>query len=219
MPRCARIVVPGYPHHVTQRGIRKATTFFDSTDYLTYLELLRELRQSAGVTIWAYCLMPNHIHMVVVPDSESGLAKLFRPLHSRYALRVNAAHGWQGHLWQERFYSVAMDETHTLAAMRYVEMNPVRAGLCSDPEDWRWSSIHAHLAEREHELVDIGATKEIVSDWRPYLQQATPGSLQDSLRKQTRTGRPSGDSRFIGELERITGKPLTPRKPGPQSRS
>jgi putative transposase len=130
VPKFPRLVVPGYPHHVTQRGVRRQQTFFDDTDYRAYIELIKELKLAAGVDIWAYCLMPNHVHLIAVPKAEHGLATLFGTAHHRYAKRVNAIHDWRGHLWQERFYSVVMNESHSLAAMRYVELNPVRAGLC-----------------------------------------------------------------------------------------
>jgi len=216
MPRTARLVVPTYPHHVTQRGIRGYKTFFSTLDYLTYLELLKESKRKADISIWAYCLMPNHVHLIVVPKVHDGLAKLLRQTHSRYALKVNSARGWKGHLWQERFYSTVMDEEHALAALRYVELNPVRAGLCARAEDWRWSSVHANLGKRDDELVDIKATLNLVSEWRTFLGEESPSAMQDSLRKSTRTGRPAGDDGFIDQLERETGKSLHRRRRGRQ---
>lgn len=218
MPRFPRIVVPGVPHHVTQRGIRKKPTFFEALDYLTYLELIRKYRDKAGVTILSYCLMPNHIHMVVVPQFEKSLARLFGPVHNQYAVKLNASHGWTGHLWQQRFYSVPMDERHTLAAMRYVELNPVRAGLCGTARQWRWSSALANLGMTSDGLVDTKATKALVSDWSAYLAEATVAEEQDALRKHTRIGRPLGNDRFIDMLEAQTGRTLRPRKTGSAKR-
>lgn len=202
MPRLPRIVVPGMPHHVTQRGIRKKKVFFRELDYRIYLELAREYKEKAEVDVWAYCLMPNHIHMVVVPRHESSLSKFFGPVHSRYAVRVNAVHGWQGHLWQQRFYSTVMDEAHTLMAMRYVELNPVRAGLCSNPREWRWSSIHPHLGKRDDSLVNENSTKSLVPNWAEYINGTTPAHQQDALRNHTRTGRPVGTAEFIDSVKR-----------------
>ena len=145
MPRFPRLVIPGYPHHVTQRGVRRQRTFFDAADYQAYLDLAFELLDEWPITFWAYCLMPNHIHAVVVPDDKDGLSKYFAVLHRRYARRTNLRHDWHGHLWQKRFFSVAMEETHAITALRYVEANPVRAGLCESPPDWRWSSAQANL--------------------------------------------------------------------------
>ena len=218
MPRFPRIVVPGVTHHVTQRGIRKKRTFFEALDYLTYLELIRKYRDKAGVRILSYCLMPNHIHMVVVPESERSLARLFGPVHNQYAVKLNASHGWSGHLWQQRFYSVPMDERHTLAAMRYVELNPVRAGLCSAAQQWRWSSALANLGMASDGLVDTKATQALVSDWSAYLAEATVADEQDALRRHTRIGRPLGNDEFIDMLESQTGRTLRPRKTGPAKR-
>lgn len=201
MPRAPRLVVPGLPHHVTQRGIRKKTTFFDVADYLAYLALLKKYMVKARVEIWTYCLMPNHIHMIVVPENTSSLAKLFGPVHCRYAARVNAAHEWQGHLWQQRFYSTVMDERHTLAAMRYVELNPVRAGLCKSPEEWRWSSVCANLGIDDSPLVNTEATRSLVDDWQSYLNEAASSEMMTSIREHTRSGRPAGSEYFIHNLE------------------
>lgn len=211
----ARVVVPGYPHHVTQRGSRRQRTFFGDADYLNYLELLSEFKATAGVDIWAYCLMPNHVHVVAVPQQEQGLAKLFGVTHHRYALRVNAEQGWRGHLWQARFSSFVMDEAHLLAVVRYIELNPVRAGLCARAEDWRWSSVHAHLNAVNDDLVDISPMHERISDWRGYLLEKDEPGILDNIRALTKTGRPAGDDKFIAELEAATGRRLRRRKPGP----
>ena len=200
MPRAPRLVVPGLPHHITQRGIRRKTTFFSFADYLAYLALIRKYQQVACVDIWTYCLMPNHVHMVVVPHRENSLAKFLGPVHSQYAARVNAAHEWQGHLWQQRFYSAVMDEHHALTAMRYVELNPVRAELCARPEDWRWSSARSNLGVEVDGLVDTAATSRLVDDLRSYLDEAIPTDTLDLIRKHTRTGRPVGSEQFVRSL-------------------
>jgi putative transposase len=214
MPKFPRLVVPGYPHHVTQRGIRRQQTFFDDSDYRTYIELIKELKTKTEVEIWAYCLMPNHVHLVAVPNQKQGLARLFGQAHHRYAKRVNAIHDWRGHLWQERFYSVVMDETHALAAMRYVELNPVRAGLCGRAEDWGWSSVHGNIGTKSDEILDRSTLHGVVSDWQNFLSEADRPGLVDSLRLQTCTGRPTGDDRFIDALERKTGRRIRRHNPG-----
>lgn len=215
MPRMARLVVPGYPHHVTQRGNRGQIIFPEKTDYLAYLELVTELKDEAGVDIWAYCLMPNHVHLVAVPQHKHSFAKLFGIAHRRYAQRFNAARGWTGHLWQDRFHSFVMDETHLLSAVRYVELNPLRAGLCSRPDDWRWSSAAAHLKGTPDSLVSISPMRERISDWHRYLCDEVTTETLDTLRKHTRSGRPSGGNEFIEELEALTGLRLRRRLPGP----
>ena len=136
MPRMARLVVPGFPHHITQRGGRKQRTFFEESDYAAYIRKLRGRLVEVEISIWAYCLMPNHVHFVAVPRAEDALSRLFGHVHAQYARRINKARDWQGHLWQERFHSVVLDESHLMAAVRYVELNPVRAGLSVAPQDW-----------------------------------------------------------------------------------
>ena len=215
MPKFPRLVVPDYPHHITQRGIRRQRTFFDDSDYAAYVDLIKNLKTAAGVEIWAYCLMPNHVHVIAVPKAKQSLARLFGTAHHRYAKRVNAIHDWRGHLWQERFYSVVMDESHTLAAMRYVEMNPVRAGLCKRAEEWPWSSVHENLGIGNNNMIKLADVRNIICDWRTFLAEDEKPELTDSLRKQTNTGRPSGDDRFIEELERKTGRRIRRSNPGP----
>ncbi len=216
MPKFARLVVPGYPHHVTQRGIRKQRTFFDHSDYQAYTELLANLRKSAGVRIWSYCLMPNHVHVIAVPSDRQALAKLFGVVHQRYAKRINAEHGWYGHLWQARFFSAVMDESHTLAAMRYIELNPVRAGLCERAELWPWSSVHAHLGTRTDPLIDSCSLIDDIDNWAVFLDEYSASDLIGSLRSTTRTGRPAGSNEFIDRLESETGRRIHRRKPGPK---
>ena len=208
MPRMARLVVPGYPHHVTQRGNRRQQTFFEDADYRAYVELLTKFKDRIGVSIWAYCLMPNHVHLLAVPRRREGLAKLFGLAHHRYARRINTIRGWQGHLWQERFYSFVMDEAHLLATVRYVELNPVRAGLCNRAEDWPWSSVHAHIRDAPDGLVTVAPMRERIADWRRYLAEDALPDLVNKLREHTQSGRPAGDDSFIDELEALTGRSL-----------
>lgn len=216
MPRMARLVVPGYPHHVTQRGSRRQQTFFRDGDYRTYVKLLAGRLRACRVTVWAYCLMPNHVHLVVVPETETGLADLFRTVHARYARTINETYGWQGHLWQERFHSFVMDEPHLLAAVRYVELNPVRAGLCPRPEHWPWSSVHAHLGTHDDPLMPTKPMHEFVRDWREYLAEPLSGEQLDVLRKHSNTGRPVGEKTFVRRLEALSGRSLVRNKPGPK---
>jgi len=158
--------------------------------------------------------MPNHVHLIAVPQSKQGLAKLFGTAHHRYAQRVNAIHDWSGHLWQERFYSVVMDETHTLAAMRYIELNPVRAGLCKRADEWPWSSVHRNLGSKRDEMIDDSDVRNLISDWRYFLSEEDKSGLVNSLRLQTITGRPSGGDHFIDVLEHRTGRQIRRRLPG-----
>lgn len=214
MARMPRLVVPGYPHHVTQRGIRCMNTFFSAEDYQAYLDLLVRFRDEAGVRIWAYCLMPNHVHLVVVPARKASLSDLFRQVHRRYTRRINFREDWRGHLWQERFHSFVMDERHLLAAVRYIELNPVRAGLILHPEDWRWSSVHGHLAGRDDDLLTVAPMLKRVGNWSQYLGTEVPEQDLQAIRCHSGTGRPAGDESFVECLEGLTGRTLKPGKPG-----
>jgi putative transposase len=189
------------------------TTFFDESDYLRYLDLLRDAMMRSGVEIWAYCLMPNHVHLVVVPAAEDSLARLFGQVHRRYTLRINEQHDWAGHLWQERFHSCVLDELHLLAAVRYVELNPVRAGLCAAPDAWRWSSALAHHAGSGDGIVTVQPMLERVRDWRGFLDSDHPIDPA-TLRRCARSGRPAGDGGFIRFIEQTTGRVLPREKPG-----
>jgi putative transposase len=214
--RVARVVVPGYPHHIIQRGNRRQKTFFSTADYLAYIDLLVDAKVDSEVEILAYCLMPNHVHFVAVPAHTTSLASLFQEAHRRYTRMINFRNGWRGHLWQERFHSFVMDEPHLIAATRYVELNPVRATLCRNPDDWRWSSVHAHLAGRDDPLVTVEPMLRRIRDWSAYLETSDDADSTDKIRLHTRTGRPAGSDHFLEQLETITGRKLRKRKPGPK---
>jgi putative transposase len=215
--RMPRLVVPGFPHHVTQRGNRRMKTFYCPEDYTAYLDLIVEFREMAGVEIWAYCLMPNHVHLVVVPESKDSLAIFFRHVHRLYTRRINLRERWTGHLWQERFHSFVMDEDHLIAAVRYTELNPVRARLCQYVEDWPWSSVHAHFAGEDDEVVSVAPMLRRVSDWNTYLSQGSSESELTGIRSHGRSGRPAGAESFLKHLQTLTGKCLEKQKPGPRA--
>jgi len=214
MARIARVVVPGLPHHVTQRGSRRMRVFESAEDFSTYLTLLAEKCHRAGVEVWAYCLMPNHIHCVAVPENNRSLALGFGKTHERFAWLVNRRNGWTGHLWQERFYSVPMDQEHATAALRYVLRNPVRAGLVDRPHDWDYSSARAHLGLVEDPLIRKGTLEGIVDDWPTFLSGDEHAAMSEALRRCTHSGRPAGDPSFVARLERKLGRRLRPRPAG-----
>ena len=219
MARIARVVLSGLPHHVTQRGNRRQQMFFVDEDYAEYRRLLASSCGRCGTTIWAYCLMPNHLHLVMVPSSEDGLRCAMGEAHRRYTRLINFRHGWRGHLWQERFHSFVMDEPHLLVAARYIERNPVRAGLCRTVEQWPWSSARAHLCGEDDELVSVRPLLELMPDWASYLADDEADRLADQFHRHTRTGRPLGSEDFIKGVEARLGRVLRPRKPGPKARS
>lgn len=215
MPRIARVVAPGAPHHITQRGNRRQRTFFSGDDYRAYIDLMREWCALHGVEIWAYCLMPNHSHLIAVPATEEGLRRAVGEAHRRYTRMVNFREGWRGCLWQGRFASFAMDDAYALAAAKYIEHNPVKAGLAARPQDWEWSSAAAHLAGRDDALVKAAPLLELFGgDWGEFLSKPVPKSVRDSLQRCERTGRPLGGETFIARLEAMLGRVLRPRKPG-----
>lgn len=172
MARLPRIVLPGIPHHITQRGNRRERVFFEDGDYALYLDLLAEAAERARVAIWSYCLMPNHVHIIAVPGDEDGLRRTFRYVHRHYTGYINARMRVTGHLWQGRFSSVAMDEAHLASALRYVALNPVRAKLVERAGDRRWLSTAAHLAGESDRFVDVAPGLERVGDFSAFLGEA-----------------------------------------------
>lgn len=218
MARLARIVVPGVPYHVTQRGNRRQQTFFADQDYELYRDLLGEAARKAGSEVWAYCLMPNHVHLIVVPSHADGLRMTFADAHRRYTAFINARHRWTGHLWQGRYGAVAMDEAHLMAAARYVAFNPVRAGLTKRPQDWPWSSVRAHLAATDDTLVDVAPLLDRFGDFRHLLARKEDEQAVRDLRLAETTGRPAGDRDWLADLELRSGRTLAPKKRGPKPR-
>ena len=188
--------------------------FLAEGDQETYLGLLREWCGRAGTEVWAYCLMPNHVHLILVPSTEDGLRAALGEAHRRYTRHVNSREGWRGHLWQERFHSCPMDEAHLLAGARYVELNPVRAGLVTRPQDWPWSSARAHLAGDDDGVAALGPLLARVADWRAFLEGGLDEGALEAIRRHARTGRPLGSEVFIEALERRLGRSLAPRRPG-----
>jgi len=216
MGRIARIVAPGYPHHITQRGNRRQATFFCDDDYRSYISLMSEWCGKLNVEIWSYCLMPNHIHLIAVPASEGGLRRAVGEAHRRYTRLINFREGWCGHLWQGRFSSFVMDEDYLIAAARYIELNPVRAGLCADAGEYAWSSAAAHLCGSDDELVKVEPLLGLVDDWKGLLSGEIVEKQAEEIRSHEKTGRPLGSTSFIGRLEKQLDRVLHKMKPGPK---
>jgi putative transposase len=217
MPRMARVIVPGLPHHVTQRGNRREAIFFEDGDQDVYCDLLAEHTRKCGVEVWAYCLMPNHAHLILVPRDESGLSRAIGAAHRRYTHFINARGRWTGHLFQNRFASVAMDEAHLVAAVRYVSLNPVRARLVARAEDWQWSSVRAHLNAEDDGLVSVRPVLSRIGDFAALIASRDETGFE-SLRASEGTGRPLGNADFIAGLERVLGRRLARRAPGRKPR-
>jgi len=218
VPRISRAVAPGFPHHVTQRGNRKQQTFFSDDDYHAYLDLIAEWCTAYSVELWGYCLMPNHVHLILVPENEESLALAVGKAHLKYSRRINFREGWRGHLWQNRFASYVMDEHYLLACARYIEMNPVRAKLVAHPAEWRWSSARAHLDATTDGIVKTGVLLDLVGNgWGEFLAEDIPSMDVAALRRHERTGRPLGDPDFVDRIENQLGRSLRRNRPGPKA--
>ena len=197
MPRIARVVAPCMPHHITQRGNRRQKTFFSEMDYRKYLELMSESCSPHGVHIWAYCLMPNHVHLIAVPENEVGLRKAIGEAHRLYTRYINFREKWRGYLWQGRFSSFPMDMHYLLAAVRYVELNPVRAGMVKNPGEYLWSSADAHLKKQDDILVETKPLLDMIPDCESFLGESVTKDDLEILRQHYRTGRALGSETFI----------------------
>jgi putative transposase len=217
MARIARFIVPGLPHHVTQRGNRRERIFFSDDDYALYRGLLASQCRKQGVACWAYCLMPNHVHLILVPDRQESLARALGETHRRYSTAINARLGVTGHLFQARFGSAAMDEEHLMAAARYVALNPVRARLVERAEDWRWSSVGAHLLGRDDGLVSVAPLIERCgASFADLIETAPSADAAAALRAAETIGRPVGSGAFLDRLAAGTGRDPRPRQRGPK---
>ena len=175
-------------------------TFFCEEDYQVYLALMAEWCRKLNVAVWCYCLMPNHIHLIAVPETEEGLRRAIGEAHRRYSVMINRRQKWTGHLWQGRFSSFPMDEAYLLAAARYIEMNPVRADLSSDPYAWKWSSAKAHADGTDDILVKASPLLRMVGDWKLFLRDADEEDA-NKIRGHERTGRALGSDSFLDSLE------------------
>ena len=215
MTRLARMVIADLPHHVTQRGNRREAIFFEDGDHEIYRDLLAEQTRKAGVEVWAYCLMPNHVHLILTPKRADGLGLAVGETHRRYTNFINARGRWTGHLFQSRFASVAMDEAHLMAAVCYVSLNPVRARLVAHAEDWPWSSVRAHLAGADDQLVTVRPVLDRTPSFADLLQGDRDEAFT-TLRRSEGTGRPVGAAEFVSGLERLLGRPIVRRAPGPK---
>jgi len=216
MARIARVVVPGLPHHIVQRGNRRQKVFFSDIDRAAYLDYLKIYAKPAGIKFLAYCLMDNHVHIIAVPDKEESLAQGFAEAHRRYTRMVNFREKWRGYLWEGRFKSYPLNEAHLYAAIRYIERNPVRAGMVRDAWDYPWSSARAHVLKQKGSLLEDSFLIEEIKDWKLFLSGKDEQADTNLLRMHLNNGRPLGNSHFVTELEKLTGRVLHKQKPGPK---
>ena len=214
MARLPRIVIPNTPHLITQRGNRGLDVFFCEDDAAAYLEIMAEQCARFGVSIWAYCLLPGRVHLLAVPQDETGLGRALGEAHRRYTKRINDREGWTGHLWQSRFSSFPMDEAYILPAAHFIEMSPVLSGLCKAPATFRWSSARAHLKGQDDALCKAAPLLERAPDWEAFLQKGVNIGKVQTITGHISTGRPLGSTDFIEKLESHTGRALKKRRPG-----
>jgi putative transposase len=218
MPRQARAVFAGVPHHITQRGNRSDDVFFSDEDRVAYLDWLAEYCKEHGVEVLAYCLMSNHVHLLAVPEQDDSLQRALKPLHMRYAQRVNRAQGWNGHLWQGRFFSSPLDNDYLWAALRYVERNPVRAGMVRRAENYVWSSAAAHCGRLESDLLSTSAAWKkqcaAIGDWSAWLALGDEEEELGRIRRNINKGLPCGSEAFVNRLSKQVGRTLDYRPRG-----
>ncbi|ESQ91930.1 hypothetical protein ABAC460_03265 [Asticcacaulis sp. AC460] len=211
------MVIPGVPHHVTQRGNRRERIFFEAGDEQIYLDLMSAQLRRHAVECWAYCLMLNHVHLILTPSDEGGLARAVGEAHRRYTAFVGTRGRWSGHLFQARFGSVAMDEDHLMAAFRYVALNPVKAKLTAKAEAWPWSSAQAHIAGMDSGHVTVAPGLDRIGDFSAFLADVPEDhALWSEVLMSEHTGRPVGSRAWIEHLEQASGKKLSPQKRGPK---
>ena len=216
MPRIARVCAVNYPHHVTQRGNNKEAVFFDDEDREFYLKIIGGYSKKWGLEIWAYCLMPNHVHLLVVPKQEESLARGIGGTNLVYTQYINRKYERSGRLWQNRFYSTIIEkESYLLTATRYIERNPVRAKIVKNAEDYKWSSATAHIMRTKDDILSKNWLDEKeLKTYKDFITIIENDKEVDFIRKATSVGRPLGTERFVKTLETLLCRDLLPKKIG-----
>jgi len=215
MPRIARVEALGVGHHVIQRGNRSQRVFFSEGDKREYLKILKLQTDLFKVDIWAYCLMDNHVHLIVVPWEKGSLTKAIGETNRLYTRMINFRNKWRGYLWQGRFSSFPLDSNYLYYCVRYVERNPVRSRLVKRAEDYDFSSARAHIMKRDDLLLKPFYLCQEIKDWKKYLEEIDDQERIDIIHKHILTGRPLGAQEFIEELEAESSRTLKRRKTGP----
>jgi putative transposase len=212
MPRIARIIAAGYPHHITQRGNNRSTVFFDDDDRQTYLSLLLKYTGKYKVVIWAYCLMDNHVHLLAVPETDTGLARGIGMTNMLYTQYLNRKLNQSGRIWQNRFFSCIVENNQYLwSVARYIERNPVKAGIAASAHEYCWSSAVAHVTGGSDPLVaaDTWLAPDERNGYAEFLCNEDE-EMDAGIRRATRTGRPFGTDQFIDQMEFCLNQKLRP---------
>ncbi|MDI6849941.1 MAG: transposase [Candidatus Saccharicenans sp.] len=212
MPRTRRIIFPNAPHHIIQRGNRNQKVFFTEDDKQLYLEILNHKSRLERVKIWCYCLMDNHVHIIAVPEDGASLRRAISETHKKYSLIINIRNNWKGHLWQGRFISYPMDETYLYRCMRYIERNPVRAGLVKRAEDYKWSSARAHIMGNKDLVLSPLPLAYKVQDWQSYLSETECEHDLRTFQENNSNGKPLGSEPFLRRIETELGIKILARK-------
>ncbi|MBI5873335.1 MAG: transposase [Candidatus Omnitrophica bacterium] len=217
--RLARLIARNMPHHVVQRGNRRQKVFFEKSDREFYLQLLEEKVKKYYVQVWAYCLMDNHVHLMVIPGEEKSLALAIGETHKEYTRMINFRQKWRGYLWEGRFKSFIVDERYLYAAIRYVERNPVRARIVNKAEDYEWSSARFHVRREPSGLLSDFYLLHDILDWPEYLKDNDREEDLKLFRRHGESGRPLGDPSGLMKLALKYGWELMPKKRGPKPKN
>lgn len=214
MPRKPRAIIPDVPYHITARANRGEFIFTSDKDRELYAEFIIQYTRKLDVKIYAWCIMGNHVHFILEPSTENGLADLFSIVQQRFSRYLNKKRNRYGRSWQERFYSTPLDIPHLYEAVRYVELNPVRAKITSDIFSYRWSSASGRLSGQSRIPVNEISHYLQIDDWVEYLDEISDEKLATDIRSNTYKGLPSGSQLFVGMMEKLTQSSLREKQPG-----
>ena len=228
MPRNARIVVCNYPHHIIQRGHNRQVVFVTDDDYLYYLDNLREWKEQLECKVYTYCLMANHVHLIVDPGSDKeNLALLMKRIAGRQTRHINKLEKRSGTLWEGRYKSSPIcTNEYLLACSRYVELNPMRAGIVVEPETYRWSSYGAKVGTLRQEWLDFdpqylglaSTERKRQARYRDFVQGTIPKGETEQIRQAVQRGQLTGSQRFMEEIEAKVGRRIEFRGRGRPSK-
>jgi putative transposase len=215
-----RIIVPGVPYHIFNRGNHKSDVFFLDSDKLLFLKLLDECGERFGVAYLAFCLMNNHMHLNAIPETETSFAKCFAEVKRKYTLIINARESWTGNMWDGRYHSFPMDDVYLFNCVRYSEKNPVKAGIVNKAEDYPWSSAAEHMSGKRRSILRLADIRKHldIPDWSRYLKEEDDPGLETEIELHARSGRPMGSKEFVERLEKLAGRSLTPKRGGRKRR-
>ncbi len=223
MARLPRLTAPGLPHHLIQRGNNRQSIFVDESDCASYLRELAELADGHGLAIHAYVLMPNHVHLLATPGQSETLPRVMQALGRRYVRRFNDRHGRTGTLWEGRYRSTLIEtDRYLLACMRYIEMNPVRAGLVHEPGHYRWSSHAHHIGLRVDKVITEHAVYWALGNtpferqvaYRRLFEGSQEAGEVEAIRYATHRGWALGQQAFVESVSQSVGRRAAPRLSG-----